>query len=158
MSRFLQRLLNVQEPLFSNGIARLEKITGNTGIDTRLIADIVEKSHGVMRSLKLDTKDTNGKEFYSALMAGAELGEIDDLLTNTDYVIVEKDGKLISLNLIDVIENFHHSMHFDKQVVNHGQRALMGELVDRYLAVASQNENALKEVMSMIGVLSEVKS
>lgn len=153
MSRYLQKLLNAKEPLFSNGLVKLEKISGNSGIDTRLIADIIEKSNKVMELMGLDQKDTNGRELYSALMAAAELGKFDDLLIDTDYVLVAKNETIISLNMIDVIENSHHGMSYDKQVVNHGQKSLMGELVARYVERANNNESAMREVMAMIGVL-----
>ena len=155
MSKFLHRLLGVNNPLFTDGLERLEKMTGNKGIDTRLIADITAKLHQIMKQLNLDTTDTNGRELYSALMAAAEIGSADELLMDADYVLVSIDNAIVSLNLIDIIENSHHHMHFDNQVVCHGQRALIGELAKRYLEAASGNEQSLKEAMQVMGMLPE---
>ena len=47
----LAQLMGHDHPLFVFNIAQLEKATGGAGVDTRLIADITERSHQVMRAL-----------------------------------------------------------------------------------------------------------
>ena len=88
MSRFLQLLLDAQEPIFSAGLAKLEKSTGNCGIDTRLIADITEKAHIVMRRLGLDPSDTTGHELYAALIVTVKKDDGKVLLEGSDYVLL----------------------------------------------------------------------
>ena len=155
MSRFLQSILGANEPLFSNGLARLEKSAGCSGVDTRLIADIIEKSHIVMRKLGLDTRDTTGHELYFALMSAVKNDTIEELLFEMDYVLMTIDKKIVSFNLIDVIENSHHQLSFEKQIVSHGQRSLRGELVARYINHARTSEITTREIATLIGLLPE---
>lgn len=151
----MQSLLGTSGTVFSAGLSKLEKNTGQTGIDTRLIADIIERSHVVMRRLGLDTRDTTGRELYMALNEAIKRGEGESLLMDTDFVLVSIGNTIISFNLIDVIENMHHGLPFGKQIISHGQRALRGELVGRYLDHSRSNEAATREILSMIGLLPE---
>jgi hypothetical protein len=155
MSRFLQSLLGAQESLFGSGLTRLEKTTGHGGVDTRLIADIIEKSHIVMRQLNLDTSDTTGRELYFALNETVKRGDGEWLLVDTDYVLMSVDDTVISFNLIDVIENMHHGLPYKRQIISHGQRSLRGELVKRYIDHARTDESTTREIASLIGLLPE---
>jgi hypothetical protein len=69
MAKFLQQLLDAEEPIFSQALKQLEKASGNSGADVRLIADITEKAHKNMRELGLDPADTTSDELYRALDA-----------------------------------------------------------------------------------------
>ncbi len=153
MARFLQKLLGAEEPIFSRGIARLEKTTGNSGIDVRLIANITEKAHDIMRQLQLDVRDTSGKELYFALIEAVKCGIGENLLVDSDYVLLEVDNKVISFNLIDVIENAHHEIGYARQIVSHGQRSLKGEIVSRYVGHARTDESTTLDIASSIGLV-----
>jgi len=155
MSRFLQSLLGAQESLFSTGLAKLEKTAGNSGVDTRLIADIIEKSHNVMRRLNLDIRDTTGRELYLALNEAIKRGDGEQLLIDTDYVLMTIDGTVISFNLIDAIENAHHGLPYKRQIISHGQRSLRGELVRRYISHERTDETTTLDIASLIGLLPE---
>lgn len=155
MSKILQKLLDAPEPMFSVGLAQLEKTTGHSGIDARLIADIIEKSHHIMRQLGLDIKDTTGHELYLSLMSAVKRGEAESLLADYDYVLFMADNKIISFNLIDAIENSHHQLSFEKQTVSHGRRSLRGELVGRYIDHARTDEATTRSIASHIGLLPE---
>ena len=155
MSRFLQSLLGVKEPLFSAGLARLEKTTGHSGVDTRLIADITEKSHNIMRQLGLDTRDTTGHELYLALNEAVKRGDGELLLIDVDYVLMSIDDTVISFNLIDVVENMHHNLPYKRQIISHGQRSLRGELVGRYINHTRTDESTKLDIASLIGLLPE---
>ncbi len=154
MTNYLQTLLGVNKPTFINGLKALEKSTGNSGIDTRLIADIIENAHKVMRILGLDTSDTTGPELYHSLLSAVKNKDIESLLTDTDYVLYIIEGKVISLNLIDVIENSHHELPFDKQIISHGQRSLRGEIVGRYIDHVRTNDMTTIKIATSIGLLS----
>ncbi len=65
----LRDLLDAKEPLFSLSLKQLEEASGHQGIDTKLIGDIIEKSHTAMKKLGLDHSDTTGQELYHALLA-----------------------------------------------------------------------------------------
>jgi hypothetical protein len=153
MAKALQKLLGAEEPMFSLGVIRLEKSTGNSGIDVRLIANITEKAHDIMRQLHLDVKDTTGKELYHALLAAVSMGISNNLLAESDYVLMELDGQLISFNLIDVVENSHHQIPYKRQVNSHGKRSLRGEILNRYIKHARSNNDTTTEIASTIGLL-----
>lgn len=68
MGKFLRDLLNAEEPLFSESIRQLEKGSGRTGADAKLIGDILSKAHDRIRKMRLDPADSTGKEVYQALM------------------------------------------------------------------------------------------
>lgn len=155
MPKYFQRVLNLSEPLFSHGLERLEKATGGSGIDVRLIADITLKAHAIMRKLKLDIKDTTAHELYYALNSLVKNGGGEEILEDTDYVLLVIDDLVISFNLIDVIENLHHELPLTRHMVGHGQRSLCGELVGRYLEHARTNEQTTIEIAKMAGLLPE---
>lgn len=67
MSKILRELLNAKEPTFTLAIRDLEHLTGKQGVDTRLSAEIIEKTEAAIRGLGLDSKDTTDKELYYAL-------------------------------------------------------------------------------------------
>lgn len=157
MTYFLQSVLGKKEDevIFSTGIARLEKTTGHSGVDTRLIADIIQKAHVVMRNLSLDTRDTTGHELYLALITSVKRGVSEELLADTDYVLLELDGTIISFNVVDVINSAHHELPYKKQVISYGQRSLRGELVGRYINHARTDEATTIDVAFSIGLLPE---
>lgn len=67
MSKLLRNLLNAKEPLFTQSLRELEFITGKKSVDLKLNAEIIEKTHGAIRSLGLDSKDTTDQELFHAL-------------------------------------------------------------------------------------------
>ncbi len=68
MGNLLSQLLEADEPLFSLSIKQLEQATGHTGMDVRLISEILQKTKATAKALKLDPKDTTGEELYQALL------------------------------------------------------------------------------------------
>ncbi len=79
MAHKIQVFLGLERmPLFSDGILKLERSTGMSGVDTKLIADIISRSHEVMRKLGLAPHDTNGLELYHALAAASDMGLLPD--------------------------------------------------------------------------------
>lgn len=67
MSKMLRDLLDAKEPTFTLALRRLEHLTGRTGADNRLAAEIIEKTEAAIRGLGLDSADTTDKELYYAL-------------------------------------------------------------------------------------------
>lgn len=67
MSKLLRDLLAAQEPLFTQSLRELEYLTGRKGVDVKLTAEILEKTHAAIRSLGLDSADTTDKELFHAL-------------------------------------------------------------------------------------------
>lgn len=146
MSRFLQQVLDAREPLFSSGLAQLERATGYGGIDVRLIADILHKGHAIMRGLGLDPADTTPRELYQALNAYIRREKHFPLLHEADYVLMKVQGEVFSFNMIDAIENAHHDMPLEQRRFDYGRRALRGELVARYLAHSRTHNATVQQI------------
>ncbi len=72
MTKFLQELLDAEEPLFTISLHDLEKTSGRNSVDVKLMSDILASSFEAMRLLGLDHNNTTGKEFYRALLARIE--------------------------------------------------------------------------------------
>jgi hypothetical protein len=155
MANILQKALKIDEPIFTLGMRALEKSTGNEGVDIRLIADIHENAHKVMRTLNLDTTDTTGRELYQALVGAIRRNDIQQLLYDTDYVLYVIGSDVISFNIIDVIENAHHELIYESRIISHGQRSLRGEIIERYLCHIRTNEATTLEIVKSIGLLPE---
>ena len=156
MAKFLQTLLDAKEPLFSVGLRQLEKATGHSGVDTRIIADITHTAHDVMRQLGLEPANTTGKELYQSLRACAKQGAAEDVLSKTDYVLMTFDDRqVISFNLIDVIENAHHDLAYEHRIISHGQRALRGEIMGRYLDHSQVDVAAAQQLAKDAGLVVE---
>jgi hypothetical protein len=157
MTHFLQSALGVKEDdrLFRIGLIQLEKMTGSSGVDTRLIADIIEKAHKVMRRLGLDIRDTTAHELYFTLSSAVKHNTAESLLADNDYVLLIVEDQAVSFNLIDVIENAHHELPYDKRIISHGQRNLRGELVGRYINHARTDEVTARDIASRIGLLPD---
>jgi hypothetical protein len=110
MAAFLQKLLDAEEPLFSHSLKQLEASSGNTGADARLIGDITEKTHTIMRKLGLDPADTKGEEFYEALLSRIEKDNerITKLVGGTD----PNDVK----SLVPLLINTANNVEFNRKV------------------------------------------
>lgn len=128
----LKDLVKNDHPLFTVTMQKLERATGNAGVDTRLIADITHKAHDVMRKLHLDPADTTSNELYQTLNASIKNGNIEALLAASQFVLLDLGNGPISFNLQDIVENAHHELTFKERQKGHAQRHLRLELVKRY--------------------------
>lgn len=152
MAKKLQKLLGNDHPLFIANINELERASGNSGIDVRLIADVTELGYAVMRNLGLDPADTTTLELYKALDASVGAGEAESLLAKTSFVLIDLGDGPVSFNLRDVIENFHHELTYEARVTDHAQRHLRMEIVRRYAEHERTDENTVKEVTKEVGI------
>lgn len=132
MARVLKQLLGNNHPLFSRNLMELEKATGDAGVDVRLLADITEKAHEVLRRLGLDPADTTGVEAYHSLNNLAKNTVSQNQLRGLEYVILAFGDDIVSFNLQDIIENAHHQLPFEQRTVTHAQRHLRAEIIRRY--------------------------
>lgn len=141
MAKYLQQLLDAKEPLFSHGLMHLEKATGNTGIDARLVGDIHERAHAVMRKLGLDPNDTTTKELWAALHGKYPR----DTLKHTTFVgLVTSDG-VVSFNENDVKRNKNRG--FDDRTRDAMRQALVQEIRTRYSAASPHVSAHVKALM-----------
>jgi sugar/nucleoside kinase (ribokinase family) len=127
MARVLQDLLAAKDPVFMTAIHHLEKATGHAGVDTRLIGDIIARSHQVMRILGLDPADTTPRELYNALRSHAK---DEGLFENTGFVGLVLEGEAISFNAHDVRHN--HTREYEARTLDAMRQCLAQEIVDRY--------------------------
>lgn len=146
MARYLQQLLQANDPLFSIGLKKLEQATGNSGIDVKLIGDIHEQAYAVMRRLGLDPKNTTNKELWTALHGKYP----KDTLKHTSYVgLVTVDG-VISFNENDVKRNKNHS--FAERTTDAMRQSLADEIAKRYLATARETYEHVQTLMRESGI------
>lgn len=152
MESFLQKALNLSGSDFSLGMSSLEKYSNNQSLDARLIAEIIAKTNEVINFLGLDKNNTTAKELYYAINTQVDNQNFERLLLDCDYVLIPIEGQVVSLNLIDIIENSHHKLSFENRILNHGRRALRGELVSRYEKSGLLNIKKIQEIASSIGI------
>ena len=149
MARFLQDLLGAKDPLFSASLQKLERATGQTGVDVKLIGDITHHAHAVMRKLGLDPKDTTKDELENALNAHADSEVLYEKTAYTGLVI---DGKVISFNQADIRENAKHAAGHGEISVDHMQCELSKEIIQRYTGVAGTDVTIVEQFLKDAGI------
>lgn len=152
MARALKQLLGNDHPLFSRNLTELEKATGDAGVDVRLLADVTEKGHHVLRRLGLDPSDTTGHEAYRALNNLAKNTVSQNQLRGFEYVILAFGDDIISFNLQDIIENTHHQLPFEKRTLAHAQRHLRAEIIRRYAEHDRTHDEVVHNLAKEIGL------
>lgn len=127
------RLIRLMDgtPMDSLAIRDLNQMTKD-GIDVLLIADIMARAHSVIRRLGLDPADTTALEIYNALLSSVASSQAQSLLNDTDYVLLDIDGSVISFNKIDVVNNYHHQLPLEKRQLSFAKRGLGWEITKRY--------------------------
>lgn len=155
MTHALKELLGNDHPLFVTNLTELEKAAGGDGVDVRLLGDILEKAHAVLRSLGLDPANTTGQEAYQALnnLSGSEAGLAQ--LHDTDYILTFFGDDLVSFNVQDVVENAHHQLGFADRVLGHAQRHLRAEIIKRYADHERTDEGFVHNITKEIGLKPE---
>lgn len=151
MARTLKDLLDSDHPLFAMNIARLEKASGSSGIDTRLVGEIFEQGFQSLRMLGLDPSDSTSHEVYMALRAAASRPDLEQVFA-VPYALVNFGDGPVSLNPHDIVENAHHELAFDDRSVAHGQRALRCELIRRYAEHDRTSNSLVHELTRDMGV------
>ncbi len=152
MGKLLASVLGNDHPRFLITLEELERATANSGVDIRLIADITEAAHNVMRSLGLDTNDTSAKELYQSLVACVEKGTAEQMLANTSYTLLSINSEIVSFNLVDVVEASHHQLPFERRLVGHAQRKLRLEIVKRYAEHERTSNEMIHQQAKEIGL------
>ena len=147
MAKFLRDLLGAQEPMFGIALHNLERATGHSGLDARLIGDILNNAHTTMRSLGLDPSDTTGLELYNSLKAQAEK---EELFKDTSYLGLIIGGKVISFNYDDIQQN--KNKPFGEHTTENLKCALERELVDRYVQHKRTDEAVVKQFAEDAGL------
>jgi sugar/nucleoside kinase (ribokinase family) len=147
VATFLRDLLGAEEPLFGIALQNLERASGHSGLDARLIGDIFAEAHGVMRHIGLDPADTTGLELYNALKAHAN---DDQLFDQTAYVGLLMDDTVVSFNLVDIRENADKA--YGEHTTENMNCALQRELVDRYIQHERTDERVVAQFAEDAGL------
>lgn len=155
MTHLLKELLGNDHPLFVANLAALERATGNAGVDVRLLADITEKSHAVLRAIGLDPADTTATEAYRALNNLCGKNDALDRLNDADFVLSFFGDEIVSFNKQDVVENAHHELPFDQRIYSHAQRHLRAEIVRRYAEHDRTHDELVHLLAKEIGLKPE---
>jgi len=155
MPHKLKTLLDITNPVFDLIMQKFEKATGDSSVDVRLLADITHKAHAIMRELKLDPNDTTAMELYLSLISAVKNNKIEILLKEADYVLLLIDNQIISFNLIDIIESYHHELVFEDRSIKYGQRSLKGELIERYVNHNRTHNESIYEIAKSANLLED---
>jgi len=154
VAKFLRDLLGAQEPLFSVALQNLERASGHSGLDAKLIGEILNGAHAAMRRLGLDPADTTGLELYKALQA-----HVNDkaMFMDTSYMGLLIAGKVVSFNFDDICENKHKE--YGEHTTEHLKCALQRELVNRYVQHERTDETVVRQFAKDAGLdLCDAKS
>ena len=147
MAKFLQDLLEAEAPLFTTALRQLERATGHSGVDVRLISDIITRAHRVMRQIGLDPADTTADELYNALRSKSNNRA---LFKDTEFVGLSFNGHAISFNFDDINESIDKPL--GQQVTRHMQFCLRRELVGRYSDHERTNEQTVQQFVQDAGL------
>ncbi len=126
------------------------QLLARDGVDVRLIADILSKAHLVMRRLGLDPNDTTAEEVYYALISAVSTGQFMSLLEDTDYVLVDIDGDIISFNTVDAINNYHYQLPIAERSTAAAKKGLGWEITRRYSAHPTLSEQRVQQVAGRV--------
>lgn len=152
MSTVLANLLSSDHPLFTFNIEQLERAVGDESVASRLVADITEKAHGVMRSLSLDPADTSAEELYHALSGAVLNGRYDNYAHDTTYVLLSVQGQLVSFCMLDIAESAHHQLPFEMRKLDHAQRYLRAEIIKRYADHERTDREMVHKLAEQMGI------
>ncbi len=120
------------------------------GVDVRLIADILARAHQVMRRLGLDPSDTTPEEVYGALLGSVKTDQWQSLLDDTEYVLLEIKGTVISFNPIDVIDSYHYELPIENRRMAAAKRGLGWEITRRYKSHPQTNDSRVNNVADRV--------
>lgn len=154
MAHVLQRLLENESSLFPVALEKLERAVGNEGVDVRLIADITHKAHETIRELGLDPAHTTALEAYNALR-GYVKSTGEHALFTADFVLFVLNGETVSFNLIDLLEDIHEDRSFKDRSLEHGRKALAGEIVIRYSSHPRAHQGTVTTLLKDTNLLTE---
>lgn len=134
MARALAKLLGrADDRLFLRTIEELEMATGHKGIDVRLVGEVLHQAHVAIKTLGLDSADSTALEVYNALRANGP-GKETPAFTG---VIVH--DRCISLHKKDLRLDADMEAQFSNRSIGHMQKALLGELKQRYKKAAGEH-------------------
>lgn len=112
-------------------LLELRKLTRDDS-DIRLVADMRARAHSVVRQLGLDPRDATATEIYQALIAAAPRVEQLAYFKDTEWVLAEFDGQILSFHPVDVINNYHYQLPLGQHQLRAARRGLGYEIHRRF--------------------------
>ena len=149
MTTRLNMLMSAPEPMFGIVLRELEAMTGHKSVDVAYFADILHRSHTLMRSIGLDPADTTARELYAALAANS--GDESLFRSTHDVGVLYSDG-IVSCNIDDVRQNV--AKKFEDRTVLAMRRAIRDKFVWHYEKAANDNER-VAAIVSQVGLQKE---
>lgn len=110
MTRFLQTLLDAEEPIFTQAVEQLADLTGKKDADAKLASDIVGKAHENLRSLGVSPLTATGPEIYQALF-----GRVEKDMIRLTRLIGAKDPEDVR-HLVPFMIKAANSVTFNRKV------------------------------------------
>ena len=150
MASQLERLLD-GDVKTSLALSELRKMTRDDS-DIRLMADLLARANTVVRVLGLDPRDTTAEEIYHALTSVAPKLNNMAAFKDTEWLLAEFDGQILSFHPVDVINNYHHQIPFGKQQVSQGRVGLGREITRRYRDHPATYNKAVERVVCRGGI------
>ena len=150
MAKQLERLLD-GDIRTNLALTELRKMTRDDS-DIRLVADLLARANTIVRVLGLDPKDTTAEEVYQALTSVAP--KINDIASfkDTEWLMAEFDGQILSFHPVDIIDNYHHQLPLGHQQVSHGRAGLGREITRRYKDNPKTHNKAVERVVCRGGI------
>lgn len=150
MSKQLLRLLD-GDIKTKIALSELQRMSGDDS-DVKLLADALARAHSILRALGLDPRDVTANEVYQALMAIAPRVEEWASFKDSDWVMAEFDGQIISFHPVDIVENFHHQLPLGEHKSTAGKVALGQEIYRRYRAHPQTHNPAVSRIICDGGI------
>lgn len=116
------------------------------GVDIELIAEIMVRAHRVLRRLGLDPSDVTAQEVYNSLLNAVKAEQWLSLLKDTEFVLLEIEGQVVSFNPIDVVNNYHHQLPLEKRQASQAKSGLGWEITRRYQQHTKTKDSRVREV------------
>lgn len=150
MARQLVRLLSGDIKM-QMALAELRRMARDDS-DVRLLSDVLARAHSIVRALGLDPRDATAKEVYQALMAIAPRVEQWASFKDSEWVVAEFDGQVISFHPADIVENYHHQLPLGAHCTHAGKVALGQEIYRRYRVHPQTHNPAVSRIICDGGI------
>lgn len=135
MSRALMTLLGrPNDKMLEIAFDDLEKATHRQAVDARLVGDILQRAHGVIRECGLEG-DVTAKELYHALRVHEDM--LDDTTAYVGFVV---GGEVVSCNVQDIRHDHQAARRYEERSQRYLQHALTEEITRRYREWAAHPE------------------
>lgn len=147
MGTTLEIIFGARGPHISLGFRQLETAAAHSGVDSRLIGDMIARSHEIMHQLGLDPRDSSAEELYYAL---SSLSDDPVVVAGVPYLAAVIDGEPVSFNYDDILENRRRS--FAERQLTHVRRELLEEIERRYKAHPQTHGPLIEDIIGRSGL------